>query len=219
MNAPARLALLLPWLNREETDGDSIRRAITAFVQSFDGSEDAGYVTTASADFGALRERRRVPAPVSENELRELGTKLLATLEIGFAGTPTGSVSGFFPMTAAPSVRWVIRGRGRQKPRWSDTAAGNRVIDAAALRAYRAAGAYVMHVEGSVPDLLEFLVAHVLLQAHMVQVHQCPARGCDKFFVQATGRRGAPQKSCSKACRIRLYADTIEQRKHKKRRR
>src|SRR4051794_26618359 len=116
MDGPSRLALLLPWLNGE-TDSDPIRQSVAKFLKSFDGSEDAGYVKAALDPYEHVEEpeRRRLPAPpknapLTEKQLTELGTRLRASIELGFAETPKASY--FIPMVATPSLRFAVRGTG-----------------------------------------------------------------------------------------------------------
>lgn len=193
-SAPDRLRLLLSWLNGEldpQRDVTAIRRAATAFLESFDGSEGAGHVEV------------EAPQELTIEELFEVDDVLLLLLEQGF-GDPTLQEASF-PVT---SLRIAVRSANRSKPRRRSTPGGALVVDGgiAAKRAWAAAGAYVLRVSGSPGELLPFLILHLLTQADMVAVKRCRRRGhvgfvdCPKFFIVAPGARGKPQQFCSHMC-------------------
>jgi hypothetical protein len=167
------------------TDYDAIRRAIATFLRSFDGSEDAGSVkvVTEAEALKDVPEFMRTPtlAP-TDDELDQLGTDLRIMLADGFADRANAQGGSH----AAPSLRYAIRGIGRRKPRVIDEGRG-------ALIDYRKPGAYVMHVKGSVMDLLPFLVSHLLTRKNMVTVHQCGIPMCERFFVAPTNSQGRDQ--------------------------
>jgi hypothetical protein len=101
---------------------------------------------------------------------------------------------------------------------------GQRVLDGGtqARRAYHAAGAYLLEVEGETAELVGFLAAHLLTQPGMVAVKRCARRDqppwadCPHIFIDTPGRRGQPKRFCSRSCGLR-YAEQEEQRKRKTR--
>lgn len=221
MTAPARLGLLLPWLNGafDEhhfegrnpepvavwTDYPAIRRVLAAFVKSFDGSAEAGHLEVVDDPTPAyFRQQLKEP---TDDELGELEAYLDILLEQGFAAT---AANLFLPAT---SLRFAVRSAGRQKPakRGSIIAGG-----AAALRNYRAPGAYVLQMHGPTLELVPFLVAQLLTAPNMASVKRCERQGCAHFVITATAKRGRPQQFCSKSCR-ELNAEQLEQRVRKKR--
>jgi hypothetical protein len=207
LTAPARLRLLLDWLNGRFdehhfvghnpepvavwTDYPAIRRALAAFVGSFDGTAGTGYVVAKPDD--------NVSA-LDDEAIGELGAMLNILLEQGF-GEP--SLQDFdMPLR---SLRMQVRGVGRQKPkidRFDVTENGSpmRKGFAKKLRAFHEPGAYVLHVRGPISDLVPFLLAHLLTAPNMVAVNQCQRPGCSGLVVQ-TGQQGPPQKFCSELCR------------------
>lgn len=197
--APARLHLLLPWLNGHFaiehfsgrnpepvavfTDYAEIRRTIATFVKSFDGSAGAGYLEVIE-DTGKI----------TDGQLGELESRLSILLEQGF-GDKSMSILRF-PTT---SLAFAVRSAGRQTP--SRRKGTHSIVGGVqALRDYRAAGAYVLRVQGNTLELVPFLAAHLLTQPGMVAVRRCQRLGCPHFVITATAARGAPQKFCSQSC-------------------
>jgi hypothetical protein len=209
LDAPARLALLLPWFNgdldeyvmnpgdRPEdaavwTDFDEVRRVLDVFVRSFDGSASCAFLAAAPDD---------TVADVSEDRLDDLRATLRVLLDVGFADRRQDDYFAGYP---TPSLRFQARGVARTKPGWTNTKKGQRVRvgGSKAVADYRAAGAYVLQVFGKSVDLLPFLVTHLLTQADMVAVRQCACVQCDRLFVTGSGR-GRPQRFCRESCQKR----------------
>ena len=212
ITAPDRLGLLLPWLNGryEEphfagtnpvpvavwTDYPAVRRALGAFVRSFDGSADAAFVVAEPTDDVAA---------LTDNAIGDLEALLRILLEQGFGDNADLS----FPVA---SLRFALRGANRRKP-------GRRgsIVDGGvtAVRRYQASGAYVLRVQGPLTELVPFLLAQLLTAPNMVTVNRCERRDCQHYLITATGRRGRPQRFCGAWCR----EWTREQQKTKRTRR
>lgn len=222
MTAPARLDLLLPWLNGTfdehyfegrnpepvavRTDFPAIRRALADFVQSFDGSAGAAHVVAEPDDAVEV---------LDDEAVGDLEARLNVLLEQGFTDEPPLASSArrqVIPGTsfefvaqnvhdlALPlaSLRFAVRGAGRQKP-----AKRGSIIDGGvtALRNYRAPGAYVLRVQGPTMELVPFLLGQLLTAPDMVAVKRCRRPGCSHFIGTATAAVGAPKQFCSAACR------------------
>jgi hypothetical protein len=213
LTAPARIGLLLPWLNGEmdehfwgpnplygqpvygagespedfatKTDYPAIRRALAAFVASFDGSLEAAHVVAEPDD---------AVEALDDDGLRDLETQLRILLEQGFGENRFDAVMAF----PATSLRFAVRNAGRQKPA---RRAGRISGGVTAVRNYRAPGAYVLRVQGPMQALVPFLLGHLLTAPNMASVKRCERRGCPHFVITATAKRGRPQRFCSAACR------------------
>jgi hypothetical protein len=216
LTAPARLRLLLPWLNgkldqdvyrpgdRPEdvatwTDYPAVRHAIAEFVGSFDGSEGAAHVVAEPDD---------TVEALDDEAIGELEARLRILLEQGFGENPFDAEMAF----PATSLRFAVRNAGRQKP-----AKRGSVIDGGvtALRNYRASGAYVLRVQGPTVELVPFLLGHLLTAPNMTSVKRCERQGC-AHFVTETGEPGPPPRFCSAACR-EWNRELLEKRKTRRR--
>lgn len=212
LTAPARLRLLLPWLNGKldenvwgpnptyghpvygagegpedfavKPDYPAIRLALKDFVASFDGSASAAHVVAEPSD---------AVEALTDDDIGDLEAALNILLEQGFGENPFDADMAF----PASLLRFAVRNTGRQKP-----AKRGSVIDGGvdALRAYRAPGAYVLRVQGPTMELVPFLLGHLLLAPSMVAVKRCEGLGCS-HFVTETGEPGPPQRFCSTTCR------------------
>ena len=234
MTAPARLNLLLPWLNGTfdehvwgpnptyghpvygagegpedfavQTDYSAIRRAVADFVQSFDGSAGAGYV---------LAEPDDEVAALDDDALDNLEAALRILLKQGFGENPFDAEMEF----PASSLRFAVRNAGRQKPAKRSVKRGGKLggIDGGvtALRNYRAPGAYALRVKGPTPELVPFLLGHLLTAPDMVSVKRCERQGCTRFVITATAKRGRPQRFCGEGCRG-LNRELEQQRKRRR---
>jgi hypothetical protein len=227
--APARLDLLLPWLNGAfdehhfegrnpepvavRTDYLAIRRVLADFLATFDGSADAGHIEVVNDPEPAGVDAF---APPTDDDLDDLEARLHILVEQGFDGPGGGATvkfkGGEFTALPAPlflsatSLRFAVRNAGRQKPAKRgriDAGGGRRIVvgGVTALRNYRAAGAYVLQVMGPMLELVPFLVAHLLTAANMAGVKRCERQGCAHLVITATAKRGRPQQFCSAACR------------------
>jgi hypothetical protein len=235
LTAPDRLTLLLPWLNDEYgtdvygpttrpedvqtwTDYAKVRRALADFVRSFDGSSGAGYLEVVEPgklpllmdedlDRLAAALRLLLGAGFEDATLTDR-TLQVALLDIGLGDATRADLS-----LPAASLRVWVRGAGRHPPK---RIFGKRVGEGGiqAQRAYRAAGAYVLQVQGDPADLAPFLVAHLLTQADMVAVRRCERTGCDHYVLVAMAKRGARQRFCSATCRV--WNAELKQRKNKR---
>jgi hypothetical protein len=169
----------------------AIRKLLDAFVRSFDGSPDAGFVV-AEADDRA--------GQIGDDELDALGVLLHTIVMCGLDPTLQGRIGlDGFP---TPSLRFTVLGAGRQESKWRPTKNGNlmRVGGAAAKSAYRAPGAYVLKAMGTTADLVPFLVAHLLTQRDMVAIRRCKRRLCDRFVVINQTKRGHRPEYCEPLC-------------------
>jgi hypothetical protein len=201
LTAPARLALLLPWLNGDldehfyegrnpepvdvQTDFPAIRRALAAFLGSFDGSAEAAHVVAEpNDDVSAL----------DDEAIGDLRAQLTVLIDQGFGENPFDAEIAF----PASSLRFAVRNAGRQKPAQRGSIVAGGVT---ALRNYRAAGAYALRVQGPVLELVPFLLGHLLTAPNMASVKRCERQGCPHFVITATAKRGRPQRFCSAACR------------------
>lgn len=214
--APARLSVLLPWLNGDHdehvwgpnplygqpypygagegpedfatrTDYAAIRRAIAAFVGSFDGSAEAAHVVAEPDD---------TVEALDDEAIGDLEAQLRILLDQGF-GEPwlqDPDICSF----ALDRLRIAVRGAGRRKPAKRGSVIAGGVT---ALHNYRAPGAYTFVVRGPLRALLPFLLGHLLLAPNMVTVGRCERQGCGHYVITATGKRGRPQRFCSAACR------------------
>lgn len=214
MTGPARLNLILEWLNGvfDEhhfdgrgpeptavwTDYAAVRRAVADFVRSFDGTAGAAHLEVV-ADAAPVPKRRsfiaseRAERQPTDEELSELEVLLQIMLEQGFGDPTLKDLS-----VAVPSLRFAVRGTGRRPP-----ARRGSVIDGgvATQRAYRAPGAYVLTVQGPTLELVPFLLMQLLTAPDMVSVKRCERQGCPHFVITAAAKRGRPQRFCSAACR------------------
>ena len=215
LTAPARLGLLLDWLNGEldehvwgpnplygqpypygegegpedfaiRTDFPAIRRALAEFVKSFDASAEAAHVVAEPEDAAEA---------LDDEALGDLEARLSILLQQGFGENPYDAAMSF-PLS---SLRFAVRGAGRQKPAKRGSVVAGGVT---ALRNYRAPGAYVLRVQGPMLELVPYLVGVLLTAPGMTAVKRCERRGCS-HFVAETGKKGAPQRFCSKPCRER----------------
>jgi hypothetical protein len=202
LTAPDRLALLVPWLNgaydehvlrisnRPEdtetfTDPLLVRRALAAFIGSFDGSEGAAHVVAEPDD---------TVEALDDEAIGDLEARLRILLEQGFGENPFDADLAF----PASSLRFAVRNAGRQKPAKRGSVVAGGVT---ALRNYQAPGAYVLRVQGPTLELVPFLLGHLLTAPGMASVKRCGRRGCRHFVITATAKRGRPQRFCSAACR------------------
>lgn len=199
MTAPARLGLLLPWLNGEFdenhweagnpepvavwTDYTAIRRALKTFVRAFDGSADAAHV---------MAEPDDTVDALDDDAIGDLAATLGIFLEQGFGDNPHDQGLAI----RARSLRFAVRSVGRPAPSRRGSVVSGGV---AAQRQYRATGAYVLRAQGPLKELVPFLLMTLLTAPNMVAVKHCQRHGCS-HFVTESGRRGAPQKFCSPAC-------------------
>jgi hypothetical protein len=210
--ASARLALLVPWMNGDSADQPppaALRRQLGEFLHGFDGSAAAGYVEV-------RRQRRTLPTFLRKKLTRDAAdweqvrTNLLLALQQGFDGTQLG-------LLPLPSLRFAVRSTQRKAPgKLSRASNGER-------RAYRAPGAYVLQVDGTIADLVTYLVLH-LLTGPDVTIGRCPAPApytkdtrCNRFVV--TTGQGRPRVFCSEACRVRNHAEQLQQEQQYKLRR
>jgi hypothetical protein len=216
--AAQRLGLLLPWLNDPTNlyaatpqavsqwirDG---RRAVVQFLASFDGSSAAGHVELLrrSPSDLPLFIRRSVPhaSALDPDSLQTLHVELRLVLDAALGGE----------RAAMPLPTLSFGGRAARDEQKRST------LSRRARRDYRAPGAYVLQVAGSVHDVTMYLALHLLTAAGMAgAVGRCLApapaprnprlrrRGqdrprCEKFFIR--GGQGRPREFCSPACRVR----------------
>ena len=211
LTGPARLQLLLPWLNgaydehvygpgdgpedfATRTDYAGIRNVLDAFVQAFDGCAEAAHV---------VAEPDGAAATLDDEAIGDLEVLLRLLLEQGF-GNPT--LQGDMMSVPIGALRIMLRGTGRQSPKLGkfDVTEGGSPLRRGLvkrLRDYRAPGAYVLGVRGPMRDLMPFLLAHLLTAPSMASVKRCERQGCAHFVITATAKPGRPQRFCSAACR------------------
>ena len=218
-SAPARLALLMPFVNdptniyspsadigRWEADA---REALDAFVSSFDGSVGAGHV--AVFDDGVLGRQHTGP-----DELQTLHVDLNGTLEYGLDHRPD---LGWSPTFSLPTLRLAARNMLRPEIKRSRSTRREQ-------RAHDEAGAFVLYAAGSLRDLVLFLTLHLLAADGMsgaVRRCQAPAVGnrrerCGKWFVRKMGP-GQPRLHCTDNCRVRFHDEHESKRRNRSERR
>lgn len=193
LTAPGRLGLLLPWLNGDRVGALELKVRLIGFVGSFDGSAAAGFVDVRLERLVArLDEPKPEPAGTLVEQLETLRLILLAVLQ----ADDMAEVRSF------PSLRFGVR-RVRPPAKRSKLKPRER-------QAYQDAGAAVLRVEGSLMDLVPFLLMHLLTAPDMMTVARCPAPQaghwrdqCGRWFVQQVTGPGRPRDYCSDNCRVR----------------
>jgi len=212
MTAPARLGLLLPWVNAAPpVPVGTVRRHLRAFAESFDGSAEVGHLRSHGTPAHEISQA--TPAA-----LEALRTRLRELLRRGFPPNidvkdgqwindqPWGQT---FPlMQAFSSLRFGVICMGRPAPRKLVRASSHE------RRTFRAPGAYTLLVEGDLADLVLFFVAHLLTAPGMAVVSRCAAPApnnwearCHRFIVGSGV--GRPPECCSGACRVRAHAERL----------
>ena len=213
-----RLASLLTWLNGDLSPAD-VRRQLKDFLDSFDGSVEAGHLRVHGATPGESYDEIHA---ITSDALDALRERLVDLLRRGFtpdiADPRWGEV--FPDVQSSPSLRvGVLRLSPLSPGKLSHASKSER-------RGYMAPGAYTLLVGGKLCDLVPFLVAHLLTAPGMAAVARCPApaprrpgrpsadshwdKRCGHFVIRTTGR-GRPTEFCSAACRIRMHAERQEE--------
>jgi hypothetical protein len=199
LTASARLRPLLSWVNGDPVSALQVRFGLLGFVGSFDGSAAAGFVDVSLArQVARLDEPHPEPTGTLAEQLETLRLTLRDVLQADAEARSFPSLRFSVRRVRPPAKRSKLKPRERQ--------------------AYQDAGAAVLRVEGSLMDLVPFLLMHLLTAPDMMTVARCPAPQaghwrdrCGRWFVQATGR-GRPREYCTDPCRVRAnYAKSDEQ--------
>lgn len=219
-----RLALLVPWINGEPVP--RLKLVLLAFLGSFDGTAASGFVQTYSGWLtrGSVPSRLEPAARLTPAHLVDVRARLVEALERGFRQpVPKGDHARVIEY---PSLRFGVRGTGRP-PLGTPLAPAKgtlraRFSEREALRRYRAPGAYVLLVDGTLLDMVPFLALHLLKEPGMARLTRCPApapndwtQRCGKFVL--THGMGRPSIFCSEGCKVRRYAETHAKKKERKR--
>ncbi|MGE4084650.1 MAG: hypothetical protein AB7H93_16735 [Vicinamibacterales bacterium] len=205
--------MILDWINDdirpfEPPDHTQDRRLLLAFVRSFDGSAEAGYLEAVAVDVEPTPDfisATRLPTftdPVEDDAMSALHGIVVELLRAGFP--PMDRWDSRIEDFEVPvsSLRFRVRSAGRT---WKKAKAMGR----AERRAYEAPGAYGWCVDGALTDLVPYLVMEVLRGPGALKLMRCPARRagnegrCGRFFIK-TGRR----EYCSDKCKVRANYDS-----------
>lgn len=204
------LEKLLPWLNDgEEVPDRTVRRKLQAFLQTFDGSADAGFLRVyADAGTHELFGGPQVPEAAAEHHERFVGPLLyepvpaVGTQELGgLRAQLLGIIGKGFPYEARPHetpdgliAQWnrLIGERVADLPslrfgvrRRVSERVGTvpKRLSTAAHRRFRSEpGAYEVLVDGNLRDLVPYLVMRELTLPGAAALGRCPA--------PAPGQRG-----------------------------
>ncbi len=190
LTAPDRLRPLLSWVNGDR-NGQDLRFQLINFLNSFDGSAAAGFVDVSLNRLVArLDEPQPQPAGTLAEQFETLRLILRKVLQADAEPRSFPSLRFGVRRVRAPAKRSTLRPHEH--------------------RAYQAAGAAVLRVEGGLTDLVPFLVGHLLTAPGMMTVARCPApraghrrEPCGRWFVQQVTGPGRPRDYCSDACRVR----------------
>jgi hypothetical protein len=203
LTAPARLALLLPWLNGDRLTFEDIRERVWRFLAPPTPTDptrpslaDAGHTSVDLEPalrelYGSQRLARTIPA-VSPSLLARLRTELRQALD-----------GQKIPLRMRFAIREV---RSRASVKLSTLTAAER-------RAHLGPGRYFVAVEGSgLRDTLVYVFMRLLTAPGVATLAKCPAprakhaaEACGRWFVATGQRRGQPRKFCSDVCRVRKY--------------
>jgi len=204
---PGRVALLLPWLNGDPVGELELKIRLLGFVGSFDGGETAGFVDASLArQVARLDEPQPEPTGTLAEQLETLRLNLREVLQADAKARSFPSLRFGVRCVRPPAKRSQLKAKKERQE-------------------YQDAGAAVLRVEGSLMDLVPFLLMHLLTAPDMVMVVRCPAPQaghwrdqCGRWFVQAAGR-GRPRDYCTDKCRVRAnYAKPDEKPSTRRRR-
>jgi hypothetical protein len=200
-----RLEQLLDWLNDENWARNELRwldkmpGRLRRFIQSFDGSEDAGYVEAREwSDDDDVPELPVSDAPKFINEAEELSllhTRLVDILKHGFPQDATYEPP-FLPPLKGLSLEFGVKRVAPQRP------VGKRNLK-------KWTGAYVVQVAAARFDLVQYLFIHLLTLPGAVALRRCDApkaystERCGRFFV--VSGPGRPKEVCQDKCEQRRY--------------
>jgi hypothetical protein len=188
--APARIGLLLPWINGDSVSYEDACEAIWRFLEA------PAQTTTArtSADHAG---HTRVGV---EGALREL---------YGYEG-PDGVVERL------PELRLPVTVRPAKPPKQQRSVSALRHAE---RRSYLGAGQYVVVAEpATLRDAVVYVLVRLLTAPGMATLVRCPApapndwsRECGRWFVTSGQRAGRPAKYCSTACRVRGHSRRLSE--------
>jgi hypothetical protein len=225
LSTPERLDLLLAWLNDEDgrMPSEEVCERLRRFVDSFDGSEAAGFVRVipdprqTPPDF-LLRKPLFEQFQGEDDELSMLRFALVDLLRRGFAPEPN-----YVPPTLPHGIgleslhldiNRIAQTRASLIPTRGTTREDRRRLTRERRRLAGRPGAYVLCVAGNRFDLARFLCMHLLTTPGSLALSRCPAPAphskerCGKFFL--VGGKGPPRKFCSETCRQRNYWEIDE---------
>lgn len=201
LSAPARLNLLLPWLNGEAFSADEVRRLVMSFVletrRAWQARPDCPLL---GASVEAVAGVPYWQASRTEN--------LRATLAEVLDGASPATRR---PATwrQLPSLRWDVIRVGSDQPPWKVSRLSRRD-----RRAHFAPGTYRQLLAGEPADLVVYCLVRTLTEEGAVALARCPApaprdwsRRCERWFCVTGGGRGRPREYCSLKCRKRRHAE------------
>jgi hypothetical protein len=189
VSAVDRLAILLPWLNREPLSRAQIIADLKRFLSLSAAGDLLGLI---GEPHGATTQRQLA-------RLRQGLVTLLASVQPDPDRPRPWSAAD----RALPSLRFRLS-RGQplpgKRPRggWDD------------------GGTYVLCVDGRLRDILIYGVLRALTERGMVTLRRCPAPAvgggvCGKWLVGGP-RRGRPSVFCNVNCRVRAHAHQRKER-------
>lgn len=195
-----QIALLLPWLNRDQLTLSATRDRLEAFLALFDKATPTHGYVRALGGAGRVELRRS-----GAYELEQLRERLRTVLRRSFPDErhhPSKLRDEQLYLQPSRLVFGAIR-QSRPTPGKASSRAGQWE-----RQRHFAAGAFVQLVDGRLGDLLVYFVLRLLTEPGMATLAQCPApadddekRPCGRFLL-ATGR-GRPKMYCTAACRVR----------------
>ena len=222
-NAPDRFRLLLDWINDDDWIADDVhdrvsrkevRDRIRTFIESFDGSEQAGFLRAElfrSSRPSFIPTRGAHEQPIDEREeLTELHFLLEDLLKRGFPPEPGYEPAAWSELVGLSSLAYGMKreapirfGKGAKDRKWWKGRPG----------------ACVSVIAGNRSDLVQFLVMHLLRLPGGVTLARCaapapnaPTRRCGRFVL--TAGRGRPREFCvGNACKKRHHDAEVKRRK------
>lgn len=204
LTAPARLALILPWLLGDPLSHVEIRRRIASFIaESRLAGPDLIWLHVPPRQW-RNRRARVAGNPWQPERLERLRSRLLALLTEAVPPAPPRRARD--TMRALPSLRLTIARTRAPRP------AGTLSTDE--RRTYLGPHAYRMVVDGELDDVVTYCVMRTLTEPGAVALVRCPAPApgnwserCGRFLV--AGGRGRPREYCSLACRVRHHSEEV----------
>jgi hypothetical protein len=209
--APARIGLLLPWINGDSVSYEDACEAIWRFLEA------PAQTTTArtSADHaghtrvgveGALRELYGYEGP--DGVVERIAPESLELLRDELRRALNGE--------RLPELRLPVTVRPAKPPKQQRSVSALRHAE---RRSYLGAGQYVVVAEpATLRDAVVYVLVRLLTAPGMATLVRCPApapndwsRECGRWFVTSGQRAGRPAKYCSTACRVRGHSRRLSE--------